>query len=273
MTGPAAASPYLLAVGETAASRLALLDAAYGPFTRAFLDRAGLAPGMSVLDVGCGSGTVSLWLAERVGPGGRVLGVDASPDQVAVAREGARAQGLAQAEFRPLAAEALDRLDERFDLVFARFLLVHVTEPQAVLRAMLERVRPGGLLACDEQELAAACCLPPADAFAASVALAYRASRAGGLDYDYGARLFATFAALGCEDVHLDVVQPALTGPAKRLWPLFFRESGPNLVAQGHTTEPELSTLIAGLDAVVADPLAVILPMRNHQVVGRRPSG
>ena len=267
MTG----SPYLLAVGETAASRLELLDAAYGPFTRAFLDRAGLAPGTSVLDVGCGSGAVSLWLAERVGPTGRVLGVDASADQVAVAR--ARARGLPQAEFRTLAAEALDRLDERFDLVFARFLLVHVAEPMAVLRAMLDRVRPGGLLACDEQELAAAACLPATGAFTASTALAYRASRASGLDYDHGARLYAQFLDLGCTDVRLAVVQPALTGPAKRLWPLFFRESGPNLAAQGHCTEPELTALIAGLDAVVADPRAVILPMRNHQVLGRRPSG
>jgi SAM-dependent methyltransferase len=273
VTGPAAGEPYLLAVGEAAASRLQLLDEAYGPFTRAFLDRAGLALGMSVLDVGCGSGSLSLWLAERVGPHGRVLGVDDSPDQVAVARGRAEARGLGQVEFRALAAEALDRLDERFDLVFARFLLVHVAEPEAVLRAMLERVRPGGLLACDEQELAAACCLPPAQAFTDSVALAFRASRAKGLDYDFGARLFALFTELGCEDVRLGVVQPALTGPAKRLWPLFFRESGPNLVAQGDTTETELAALIAGLDAVVADPRAVVLPMRNHQVLGRRPSG
>ena len=271
MSEAAADDRYLLAFGESAAGRLQLLDEAYGPFTRTFLDRTGLAPGMSVLDVGCGSGSVSLWLAERVGPQGRVLGVDASPEQVALASNRARARSLGQVEFRAMAAEALDGLEERFDLVFARFLLVHVAEPEAVLRAMLRRVRPGGLLACDEQELAAACCLPPADAFAASLALAYRASRARGLDYDYGGRLFALFAALGCEDVRLGVVQPALTGPAKRLWPRFFRESGPALVADGQIAEAELAAMIVGLDRIVADDRAVILPMRNHQVLGRRP--
>ena len=264
---------YLLDVGQAAAGRLDLIDEAYGPFTRDFLNRVGLAPGMTALDVGCGTGSVSLWLASRVAPGGRVLGVDSSPDQVAVAQRRAVQQGVGNVAFRTLPAEALDELDERFDLVFARFLLVHLATPEEAVRRMLARVRPGGLLACDEQVLAAACCVPPAPAFAASVALTYRASRSRGLDYDFGNRLFALFAELGCADVALRVVQPALASRAeKQLWPQFFREAGPALVADGHIGEAELADMLAELDQLVLNDGTFILPMRNHQVLGRRPA-
>ena len=263
---------YLLDVGDREAARLALLDRIYGPYTESFLSRAGLAQGMNVLDVGCGTGTVTAWIAARVAPAGHVIGVDASEEQLAVARKVAMAAGLDNIGFRALSAADLDRLDGRFDLVFARFLLVHVTDPALVLRAMLERVRPGGLLACDEQELAAACCVPAAPAFAQSVDLAYRAARSRGTDLDYGKAVFGQFRELGCVDTELQVVQPTLTSPVtKRLWPMFYRSARPSLLQSGLIDEPELDAIVAGLDALVNDDRCYFLAMRNHQVLGRRP--
>ena len=227
---------------------------------------------MNVLDVGCGTGTVTSWIASRVAPGGYVLGVDASEEQLAVARQAATAAGLDNVEFRALSAADLDRLNRRFDVVFARFLLVHVTDPALVLRAMLNRVRPGGLLVCDEQELAAACCVPAASAFAQSVDLAYRAARSRGTDLDYGKAVFGQFREIGCVDIELQVVQPALTSPAtKRLWPMFFRSTRLSLLQSGLIGEPELDAIVAGLDALANDDRCCFLAMRNHQVLGRRP--
>jgi SAM-dependent methyltransferase len=266
-------APYLLDVGDGDAARLALLDRIYGPYTESFLSRAGVARAMTVLDVGCGTGTVTSWIAAKVPPGGRVLGVDASEEQIAVARQAAAAAGRDNVEFRALWAANLDRLDRRFDVVFARFFLVHVTEPALVLRAMLDRLRPGGLLACDEQELAAACCVPAAPAFARSVDLAYRAARSRGTDLDYGKAVFGQFRELGCVDIELQVVQPALTSPAtKRLWPMFFRSARPSLLQSGLIGEPELDAIIAGLDELANDDRCYCLAMRNHQVLGRRPA-
>ena len=265
-------APYLLDVGASEAARLALLNRIYGPYTESFLSRAGLAPGMTVLDVGCGTGTVTSWIASRVARGGHVLGVDASEEQLAVAGQAATAAGLDNVEFRALSAADLDKLDRRFDLVFARFLLVHVTDPVLVLRAMLNRVRPGGLLALDEQELAAACCVPTAPVFEQSVDLAYRAARSRGTDLDYGKAVFGQFLKLGCVDIELQVVQPALTSPAtKRLWPMFFRSARPSLLQSGLIGEAELDAIVVGLDALANDERCYLLAMRNHQVLGRHP--
>src|SRR5262245_958267 len=83
---------YALATGEAAAYRLRILHGLYGPGTRRVLLEAGLKPGMSVADLGCGVGMVTALLAELVGPEGQVVGVDFSAAQLAEARERLKAQ-------------------------------------------------------------------------------------------------------------------------------------------------------------------------------------
>src|SRR5262249_25970210 len=84
---PGAAGPYVLATGPSAAYRLRLLHALYGPGTRRVLLEAGLRSGMRVADLGCGVGMVTGLLAELVGPEGHVVGIDFSGAQLAEARE------------------------------------------------------------------------------------------------------------------------------------------------------------------------------------------
>lgn len=118
-----------------------------------------LEPGMKVLDVGSGLGQLTRTIARAVLPGGRVLGVERSPEQIAEAIRRARAAGEdTLAEFREGdAADPPLRDDERgsFDLAHARFVLEHVPDPLAVVRAMVRAVRPGGriVLADDDHDV------------------------------------------------------------------------------------------------------------------------
>ena len=105
------------------------------------LDRLGIGPGWTCVDVGAGGGNVSVALAEIVGHEGRVYAVDSDPttrDEVASAAA-AHSQVLAVTQ----AGEDL-RLPEPVDLAFCRFLLLHVADPAVVLRRMAAAVRPGG---------------------------------------------------------------------------------------------------------------------------------
>ena len=77
---------YVLATGDAAANRLRILHNVYGPGARALLIRAGIRPGMKVVDLGCGVGMTTQLLAELVGPTGQVIGVDYSTAQVEQAR-------------------------------------------------------------------------------------------------------------------------------------------------------------------------------------------
>jgi len=115
------------------------------------LDLASLKPGDSVLDIGCGTGTLAIAAKERVGPTGRIYGVDASPEMLARAGKKARKAG-AEVIFRNAIVEALPFPDAQFDAVLSTVMLHHLG-PKARQRCAHEvrRVlKPGGrVLAVD----------------------------------------------------------------------------------------------------------------------------
>src|SRR5438874_1379645 len=125
---------YVLRGGDQRAERLRLLARVKWPTTRALRRRVGLRPGMRCLDVGCGSGAVSLKLARLVGPGGRAVGVDLDERCLGLARQEAARKGL-PAVFRRGGVHDL-REQGAYDLVYSRFLLTHVPEPGRALERL-----------------------------------------------------------------------------------------------------------------------------------------
>jgi SAM-dependent methyltransferase len=121
-----------------------LLDAQVSPLGLAAIERAGVAPGERVLDVGCGCGQTSLQLARRVGPSGAVLGIDVAA--VMLERARARAAGLPNLRFVNADAQT-HRFGERFDLVFSRFGVMFFADPPAAFANLRRALLPGGRLA------------------------------------------------------------------------------------------------------------------------------
>jgi SAM-dependent methyltransferase len=111
------------------------------------LDRLGIEPGWTCVDVGAGGGDVSVALAEIVGRDGRVYAVDSDP----LARDEVAAAAAAHSQVIAITQAGEDlRLPEPVDLAFCRFLLLHVVEPSAVLARMAAAVRPGGWVVVQE---------------------------------------------------------------------------------------------------------------------------
>lgn len=115
------------------------------------MERGGVAPGRSVLDVGCGFGLETLRLAARVGPAGRVAGIDKSADFIADAKRRAEAAGLA-IDLRVGDADALPWGEAAFDCVRAERLLIYLKDPGQAVREMVRVLRPGGGLALIEPD-------------------------------------------------------------------------------------------------------------------------
>jgi ubiquinone/menaquinone biosynthesis C-methylase UbiE len=109
-----------------------------------------LAPGLGLLDVGCGPGTLTADLARHV-PGGRVVGIDRSADVIAKAAAHAATAGVA-VEFAAGDVYALAFPDAAFDVVHAHQVLQHLTDPLRALREMRRVLRPGGLLAVRDSD-------------------------------------------------------------------------------------------------------------------------
>jgi ubiquinone/menaquinone biosynthesis C-methylase UbiE len=105
-----------------------------------------LVPGVQVLDVGSGPGTITLDIAQRITPGA-VIGMDASADVCISASTLARDSGVMNVDFVVGDAYSLDYPDDTFDIVHAHQVLQHVGDPVAVLREMRRVVKPGGIVA------------------------------------------------------------------------------------------------------------------------------
>ena len=110
-----------------------------------YLDALGIAPGEQVLDVGCGTGVVTREAARRVGPCGRVIGLDPSPLMLSVAEDIAANEGVAdQTEFRVGDARELPFDEATFDVLLAITALSHTTDAEQAIPGMVRVLRPGG---------------------------------------------------------------------------------------------------------------------------------
>lgn len=122
-----------------------LLDPQLSPLGLAAMDALDPQPGESVVDIGCGAGQSVLQLAERVGPAGRVIGVDIAPRLLDLARR--RASGLTQVDFVDADAQALDLPAASADGVFSRFGVMAFADPAAAFANFRRILKPGGRLA------------------------------------------------------------------------------------------------------------------------------
>jgi ubiquinone/menaquinone biosynthesis C-methylase UbiE len=108
------------------------------------LDRVGAAGGWQAIDLGCGPSGILDLLADRVGPTGRVVGLDVASHNVALAREFAAERGLANVAVVQGDAHQTGFPSASFDLVHARTVLINVPDPAAVVAEMVRLTRPGG---------------------------------------------------------------------------------------------------------------------------------
>src|SRR4051794_10106024 len=118
-----------------------------------------LRPGLELLDLGCGPGTITVDLAARVAPG-RVLGIEVDDAIVASAAETVAAAGASNVSVEVGDAYALDVPDSSFDVVHMHQVLQHLTDPVAALREARRVLRTNGVVGVRDSDYAAFCWAP-----------------------------------------------------------------------------------------------------------------
>jgi SAM-dependent methyltransferase len=177
---------------EGEGARLVLMSRLLDPMHRRQIESLGVGPGARALEVGCGNGSISAWLAERVAPGGRAVAMDLDLSLV-----NARAPGLELHE-GDIVAGPVD--PGGFDLVTARAVLHHVADVDAALRNLVASMAPGGSILLIEPDFLPVSAAEPSEVRAFWDGwLAW--SRGQGIDYHVGRKLAPGLAALGLEEV------------------------------------------------------------------------
>jgi SAM-dependent methyltransferase len=265
---------YPLGTSDSELERLAFQHEVWGPVTRRFLERIGVARGARVLDLGCGPGLVSFDLARIVGEEGEVLALDESPRWIAHVEREAASKGIRNLRAVRLRVEEAELPAGRFDFVFARWVLSFVPDPAAVIRRVARALKPGGILAVEDYNHEGVSLFPESPGFRA-VVRATRAlyAKAGG-DAWVAARAPAIFRAAGLE-LHSIVPNVLCGGPESgpfRWAGLFFPPFSASMEEQGLLGADERQAFLEEWAARERDPDAMFFSPIVVDAAARKPA-
>ncbi|MDR5879883.1 class I SAM-dependent methyltransferase [Caballeronia sp. LZ032] len=196
---PSSSTAYVLGHSDPEMERLDHQARFISDLTEDVLRRAGLAPGMRVLDLGCGAGDVSFLAAALVGTNGSVLGIDRSPEIIDKARRRAEHAHLNHVRFEAGSVTDVDIVGE-VDAVIGRLILLHLPDPAATLRRLAAQAGSGTLFVFHEMDMSTARSLPEAPLCAQGTRWIIETFRRAGVDTEMGAKLFKTFRQAGLPD-------------------------------------------------------------------------
>ncbi len=242
--------------------RLAMLAETYDPPTFSLLKRVGVEPGMHVLEVGAGTGSVSAWLADQVGASGRVMSTDIDlrfhaemPSNVIVRQHDATRDRFPK---------------EHFHLVHARAVIQHLPERTEVLARLCQALRPGGAMVIEDGAMAefAEQVLP--EPLGSIHRLVANASQQSWRDPQAGVRVLGWMRELGLEDLdasgRVRIMRPG--EPSGEWWFLALERAVPRLVEAGVVAQHDAATALEQMRS----PGFTMLGPTSVATVGRRPA-
>ena len=270
-------SDYVLQVGKKGFDRLKFINDIFGKHSRTFLIRSGLREGNSVLELGCGTGSMTTWLAGTVGNRGRVIAVDASEKQIEIAAKAVEQCGAANVEFICSSVEALKIPVDSIDLAYSRLLLMHLKDPLCVLTALHKYLRPGGVIACEEPHASSLATAPRNELIEKLNEIFIELGKLQGCDFNIGDKLLPLLSSAGYSDLHACFVQPVISMAEAATFVLMgAAEAAPFAVKCGLASEIEAERMLRELKNSKFDHNSYYTFPRQAQVFGyklSRPHG
>jgi SAM-dependent methyltransferase len=244
------------------------------PRTRLLLDRVGIQPGWSVIDIGCGPLGVLHLLSERVGPCGRVVGLEREARFAATARAEMARRGLTNVTVVEGDALAPELEKQSFDLVHERLVATNVSARETLVGQMLSLLRPGGIAVLQEIDNVSWACQPAHPAWDAILDAFHTVFREGGGDPFVGRRLAELLRGAGARDIevfaHVDFI---MAGEYRRTHLVSLLDSVRDKVLSAKLlSEEELKGHRAALLAHLNDPTTTVIDKLLVQALGRKPA-
>jgi ubiquinone/menaquinone biosynthesis C-methylase UbiE len=265
---------YLLSQAHNEVERLSAWADAWEPSADELFDQIAVKAGWNCLDLGCGPRGVLGPLGRRVGPTGRVTGIELSQANVAAAQEYVSNAGLLNVEVIQADVLQTNLPHASFDLVHARFMFAPLGQESKLLQEMLDLAHPGGIVVAQESCEASYECFPPQSAWQRLKEVTIAAFAQAGGDYNAGRRTYGWLRQAGCLEVNGRAAVLALPGghPFRR-WPI---ESAmalrQRILESGLMTEREFEATVEACQRIAEDPEIWMTSFMVTQVWGRKPS-
>jgi ubiquinone/menaquinone biosynthesis C-methylase UbiE len=207
---------YILKTGRKGFDRLSIVNKMYNFESMSFLQGLNIKKGSFVIDVGCGIGIMSQNLAKLVGPEGSVIAIDQSSEQIELAKKLAKKKGIKNIEFIIDSAENLPSYNISADAIYSRLVLVHQKKPDFLFDCLLETLKIGGIVVCEEPITSSSFSYPASTAFKRHLSLYCNMGKKAGLDFDFGKSLPAFLENHGLSLLKVRRVQNSFSDEAMK---------------------------------------------------------
>jgi SAM-dependent methyltransferase len=261
-------------LGGTSTERDRLLSQAeqYEPRANWLLDQIGIQPGWRAVDIGCGPIGILNLLSQRVGPGGKVVGLEREPRFVEMARAEIAKRGFDNVTL--VQADGLDTGLEKsfFDLVHERLVLINVSAREAFLTEMLSLLRPGGTVALEDVDNVSWLCQPAHSSWDVLLNAFHTVFHAGGGDGFVGRRLPVLLHAAGVQNIQTKVtVETPPLGDYRRTHLISLIDSvRDKIIANGVLNETKLNEHREALAQHLKDPTTTVIDKLLVQCWGHK---
>ena len=257
---------YVIGVGKDDEERLSLLNELFGKTSKDLLLKSGLKPGMRVLEVGCGTGNMTKWIAKQVGDHGHVTAVEITSEQIQITKDNcSESNNITFVE-----SSLFDlKTSQKFDLIYSRFLIMHLQNPFEGLQHLTQLLKPNGILVSEEATNSITACYPESPIFKKNRELVLALFKKKNLDFDIGEKLYSYFQKLQLQDIHVNFVQPIYINNQKKMMFIFIHELKQKYIELGIATESEIQKLLNDLENFINDDQFLVSFARTTQIFGR----
>jgi ubiquinone/menaquinone biosynthesis C-methylase UbiE len=265
---------YVLGNLDNEIARLEIQSAFFEPLTRRTLLKAGIKEGMSCVDVGCGAGTVTRMMAQMVGEKGRVTGVDLDEKYLSYCQS----NSPANADFLrdDICDSSLAEKGGRFDIIYSRFMFVHLKDVRKAVRSMKQLVKKGGAVVIEELDHAqdSWLCYPENQSVDALREVYVELVKKAGGDPFAGRKIYRLLVEESF-DTDLECNSPCLMmgrEPYNTLGWRIAESLKPQILAFGLLSEREFAKMHNELKQLSKDSKSFVTYARFFSVIGRRNS-
>jgi len=223
--------------------RLLAVQEVFDPITHHHLEKLGIRPGWSCLEVGPGAGSIMRWMCDRVGADGSVVAVDLDPRFVVETKR-------PNLDIRCLDIVTAEVEEASFDLVHARAVLMHIRAREAAFSNMIRALKPGGWLLVEEPDFATAMSTGENGADAQVVARVFEATQrlylSMGVDPFLGRKLPSIFQSLNLQEIDAKAEIALLRGRSTRakIWSMAVEHLKQRLIDIGIPSENDVNQFI-----------------------------
>ncbi len=261
---------YILNTGSETEYRLNILEKIYGEYTNKLFQEINFKKGMKVAVIGCGSGSGVDKIYEKIGEVGRILCLDISPKQIALTKSILDNKGIYNVDYLVYDIEKYN-FKNNYDVVYCRFVLIHLKNPNLALKNMLNLIKENGVIACEEHNYKDIFCYPNYNSIEKFKSLLRDISKLLCLDYAYGEKLFYEMVALGLDISYIKKFTPLCTSNQnKNLIPLSLIEAREHYIKHNIVNSDELDKMTKEMQIIANKKEILQSPGSVFQCIGKK---